>query len=56
VEVGSYLSHAGTVAREYGMPCIVEVSGCTRLIQTGTKIRVSGDLGIVELLSEEGEA
>jgi pyruvate,water dikinase len=56
VEVGSYLSHAGTVAREYGMPCVVEVSGCTRLIQTGTKIRVSGDLGIVELLSEEGEA
>ena len=56
VEVGSYLSHAGTVAREYGMPCIVDVSGCTRLIQTGTKIRVSGDLGIVELLPEEGEA
>jgi phosphoenolpyruvate synthase/pyruvate phosphate dikinase len=56
VEVGSYLSHAGTVAREYGMPCVVEVSGCTRLIQTGTKIRVSGDLGIVELLPEEGEA
>ena len=25
VEIGSYLSHAGTVAREFGMPCVEEV-------------------------------
>jgi pyruvate,water dikinase len=48
VEVGSYLSHAGTIAREYGMPCVVDAPGCTSLIQTGDRIRVNGTLGRVE--------
>lgn len=51
VEVGSFLSHAGTVAREYGMPCVVEVDGCTRRLHTGDRLRVDGDKGTVELLA-----
>jgi pyruvate,water dikinase len=51
VEVGSYLSHAGTVAREYGMPCVVDVAGCTTRIPTGTRIRVDGYRGRVYFLS-----
>ena len=51
VEVGSYLSHAGTVAREFGMPCVVDVAGATRRIQTGDRIAVDGERGTVRLLA-----
>jgi rifampicin phosphotransferase len=51
VEVGSYLSHAGTVAREFGMPCVVDVPDCTRRIRTGDRVEVDGDRGVVRLLS-----
>ncbi len=51
VEVGSYLSHAGTVAREYGMPCVVDVPDCTRRIQTGMRLEVDGDRGLVRILT-----
>jgi pyruvate,water dikinase len=50
VEVGSYLSHAGTVAREYAMPCVVDVADCTRLIRTGMRVEVDADRGIVSIL------
>lgn len=53
VEVGSFLSHAGTVAREYGMPCVVDVEGCTERIRTGDLIEVDGNAGTVRLLSGE---
>ncbi len=50
VEVGSFLSHAGTIAREYGMPCVVDVNDCTRLIQSGDRLRVDGSTGRVTRL------
>ncbi len=53
VEVGSYLSHAGTIAREYGMPCVVDVTDCTSEIQTGNRILVDGTAGIVKVLENE---
>lgn len=52
VEIGSYLSHAGTVAREFGMPCVVDLPGCTRFIHTGCHVRVDGDQGIVTILDQ----
>jgi len=52
VEVGSFLSHAGTVAREYGLPCLVDVPDCTRRIHSGARLKVDGDLGIVRILTE----
>jgi phosphoenolpyruvate synthase/pyruvate phosphate dikinase len=55
VEVGSYLSHAGTVAREFGMPCVVDVTGATRLIRNGERVAVDGDRGIVRLLAAAEE-
>ncbi len=51
VEVGSYLSHAGTVAREFGMPCVVDVPGATLKIHTGDRISVDGERGSVRVLS-----
>ena len=50
VEVGSYLSHAGTVAREFGMPCVVDVADCTRRIATGMRVEVDGALGVVRII------
>ena len=51
VEVGSYLSHAGTVAREYGVPCLVDVHGCMDRIRTGAQLKVNATEGWVEIVS-----
>jgi rifampicin phosphotransferase len=53
IEVGSYLSHAGTIAREYGMPCVVDVTNCTSRITTGTRIIVDGTQGSVVIVEEK---
>jgi pyruvate,water dikinase len=53
IEVGSYLSHAGTIAREYGMPCVVDVADCTNLIVSGDLIEVDGSSGTVHLIDEQ---
>lgn len=55
VEVGSYLSHAGTIAREYGLPCVVDAANCTERIKTGDRIRVNGSTGQVLLLAPAAE-
>ena len=54
VEIGSYLSHAGTVAREYGLPCVVDVDDCTARIPSGALIAVDGEAGTVTLLEFGG--
>lgn len=51
VEVGSYLSHAGTVAREFGMPCLVDVPEATHRIRTGDLLDVDADAGRVSVLA-----
>jgi pyruvate,water dikinase len=50
VEVGSFLSHAGTVAREYQIPCLVDVANCTTELQTGQMIRVNANEGWVQIM------
>jgi len=50
VEVGSYLSHAGTLAREFGMPCVVDVAGATKRIRTGDRLRLDAGSGCVFIL------
>jgi pyruvate,water dikinase len=46
-ELGGPLSHAAIVAREFGVPSVVNVAGATRAIRTGDVIRVDGDRGLV---------
>jgi phosphohistidine swiveling domain-containing protein len=48
-ETGGQLSHAAIVAREYGVPAVVNVKQATRLIQDGWRITVDGDNGRVVL-------
>jgi len=56
VEVGSYLSHAGTVAREFGMPCVVDVAEATQKIRNGDRVAVDGNLGRVRILPQQADA
>ena len=49
VETGGILSHAATVAREFGIPAVVAVKGATRLIQTGQQVTVDGMTGTVTI-------
>ncbi len=47
-ELGGPLSHAAVVAREFGVPSVVNVGGATRAIRTGDVLRVDGERGVVE--------
>ncbi|MBI4353068.1 MAG: phosphoenolpyruvate synthase, partial [Candidatus Omnitrophica bacterium] len=49
-EVGGLMTHGAVVAREYGIPAVVGVVDAVKLIRTGQRIRVHGDLGYVETL------
>jgi pyruvate,water dikinase len=49
-ELGGALSHAAVVARELGVPAVVNVDGATRAFRTGDELRLDGDRGIVEKL------
>ena len=47
VENGSRLSHAAVVAREYGLPAVVDLPGITAALRDGDRIRVDGASGEV---------
>jgi len=49
VDIGGSLSHGSTVAREYGLPAVVNVKHGTRMIRTGQMITVDGSRGVVVL-------
>uniref|UniRef100_B8HLG6 Pyruvate phosphate dikinase PEP/pyruvate-binding n=1 Tax=Cyanothece sp. (strain PCC 7425 / ATCC 29141) TaxID=395961 RepID=B8HLG6_CYAP4 len=49
-EVGGRLSHGAIVAREYGIPAVMEVAHATRRLQEGQRVRIDGQRGIVEIL------
>jgi len=49
-ELGGPLSHAAVVARELGVPSVVNVDGVTRALKTGDRVRVDGQRGVVERL------
>jgi pyruvate,water dikinase len=50
-EVGGQMTHGAVIAREYGLPAVVGVTGATRLIRDGQRIRVHGTGGYVEVLA-----
>jgi phosphohistidine swiveling domain-containing protein len=51
VETGGLLTHTSTVARELGLPAIVNVRDCMTLIRTGDEIRLDPSTGEVTVLS-----
>lgn len=53
-DVGAPLSHAAIVARELGIPAVVNCGDATMRLFTGDRVRVDGSQGVVEIL-ERGE-
>ncbi|MEA3424583.1 MAG: PEP/pyruvate-binding domain-containing protein [Bacillota bacterium] len=47
-EVGGLMTHGSVVAREYGLPAVVGVSGATDMFKTGDWITIDGSLGTIE--------
>jgi rifampicin phosphotransferase len=55
VDIGGELSHAAVVARELGIPCVVNTRNGTKAIQTGDRVRVDGGAGTIEILERAAE-
>lgn len=49
-ELGGHMSHAAIVAREFGVPCVVNARGAASRLPTGTLIEVDGGTGRVTVL------
>jgi pyruvate,water dikinase len=52
MDQGGLLSHGSIIAREYGIPAVVNVGPATRIIRTGQTIHVDGGRGRVSLVGE----
>lgn len=50
VDIGGMLSHAAVVARETGVPCVMNTGDGTRVLRTGDRVRVDGAAGTVEII------
>jgi pyruvate,water dikinase len=50
-DIGSSVSHGAVVAREYGLPCVVNTLVGTQALKTGDRVRVDGDKGVVTRLT-----
>ncbi|MDO9557891.1 MAG: PEP-utilizing enzyme [Coriobacteriia bacterium] len=53
MDMGGMLSHGSIIAREYGIPAVVNVGPATRIITTGQLVEVDGDRGEVRILDSE---
>lgn len=51
-EMGGFLSHGATVAREYGIPAVSGISNATTAIRTGDYISVNASGGTVTILKK----
>src|SRR5262249_3421641 len=52
-EVGGLLSHGAVIAREYGLPAVLDVPAATEIIKTGQIVEVDGTLGTITIRSTE---
>ncbi|WP_067502510.1 PEP-utilizing enzyme [Nocardia puris] len=51
-DIGGSASHAAIVAREFGIPCVVDTKTASARLRDGQKVRVDGAAGTVTLLSD----
>jgi pyruvate,water dikinase len=49
MEVGGMMTHGSVVAREYGIPAVVGVHQATSRLETGQRVRLDGNTGIIEI-------
>jgi phosphohistidine swiveling domain-containing protein len=53
VEIGGYLSHGAIVAREFGLPAVVNSPGCFDAIPDATELQIDGGVGSIENATAE---
>ncbi|HEY6043230.1 MAG TPA: PEP-utilizing enzyme, partial [Anaerolineae bacterium] len=51
VEQGNLLSHEAVVARQVGLPAVLQLKHATRFLQDGQRVTVDGNLGTVSVLT-----
>jgi pyruvate,water dikinase len=51
-DAGSSLCHAAIVSREYGIPAVVGTQEATRMIKTGDRIKLDGNMNAVYILKQ----
>lgn len=56
IERASPLTHVAIIARELGVPTVVQIDGLTDAVRTGMTIHVDGATGRVTLLEERSDA
>ena len=49
-EVGGRLSHGAIIAREYGIPAIMDVENVTQILKDGQRITMNGKKGVIKIL------
>lgn len=50
IDMGGSLSHGAVVARELGIPCVMNTGNGSNILRTGDRVRMDGSTGIVEIL------
>ncbi|EHB55587.1 PEP-utilizing protein mobile region [Mycolicibacterium rhodesiae JS60] len=50
VDIGGQLSHAAVVARELGIPCVMDLGTATTALNDGDLLHVDGRTGVVQIL------
>jgi pyruvate,water dikinase len=50
VDIGGTFNHAAIIARELGIPCIVNTNNGSRALRTGDYCRIDGNTGTVQIL------
>ncbi|MFF0631689.1 PEP-utilizing enzyme [Nocardia sp. NPDC004151] len=51
-DIGGAASHAAIVAREFGVPCVVDAKTASTGLQDGQRVRVDGAAGTITLLAD----
>ena len=51
-DIGAALSHAAIVARELGIPAVVDCGNATIRLKTGDRVMVDGGQGTVQILKQ----
>jgi pyruvate,water dikinase len=54
-DIGSAVSHGAVVAREYGIPAVVSLERATHVFETGDRVVLDADLGILKLDDEHDD-
>ena len=52
MELGGMLSHGAVVAREYGVPAVVNITGATKAFQDGQQVTIDGRQGVVWVVDD----